>query len=244
MSFFTLNNLELFSVEAPPDATSELFNDKWEMINRNFEAISDIKPSSSVDLNDGDKLASSAAVYKLAQAVEANTEANQSMGLLLASDNPELNDLQKVVDFIEELKAKQQSISSLLESDNPELDDFQKIVDFIEDLKSNQESLGISSINGLQDRLDQKASTDLGDVSRDAALHSLGIVRGVEFVGYGSTLSISLDVGVEVEHVFISLRDGGGSGSGSCSADWNQNEIVLSNPTDRGERVAYLAFIN
>ncbi len=106
------NSIGLFSEESPPDATSALFNEKWTKISENFLAISDLESSSALDENDPDKLASSAAVYALAQLILANDGAIQSINTRLVSDNSTLDTLQEVVNFIEQLKSTQDDLAS------------------------------------------------------------------------------------------------------------------------------------
>jgi len=179
MTAFDLpHRINPFSEDSPPDATVELFNEKWRNIQKNFEAIAAVEPSSAVDLNDSSKLASSAAVYALAQSVlnpSSSVDLNDSSKLassaavyalaqsvLNPSSSVDLNDSTKLASSAAVYALAQlilandgaiQSINTRLVSDNSTLDTLQEVVDFIEQLKSTQDDLASSKISGSRTEL-------------------------------------------------------------------------------------------
>jgi hypothetical protein len=76
----------------------------------NFQSAITRRSSSDIDLDNANKLATSAAIYALAQLITANNSAIGSINALLQSDNADLDKLQEIVDYIETIKGTQDAL--------------------------------------------------------------------------------------------------------------------------------------
>lgn len=76
-----------------------------------FQSALTRRSSSKVDLNDANKLATSAAIYALSQLIETNNNSINAINSLLQSDNADLDKLQEIVDYIETIKGTQDTLA-------------------------------------------------------------------------------------------------------------------------------------
>lgn len=76
-----------------------------------FQSAITRRSSSKIDLNDANKLATSAAIFALSQLIETNNNSISAINSLLQSDNADLDKLQEIVDYIETIKGTQDTLA-------------------------------------------------------------------------------------------------------------------------------------
>lgn len=78
---------------------------------KEFKAGLDRRSSSSTELNDVNKLATSSAIFALAQLIESNNSAIQSINTILQSDETTIDTMQEVADIILAVKNTQDTLA-------------------------------------------------------------------------------------------------------------------------------------
>ena len=69
------------------------------------------RSSSEINVDDAQKIATSAAIYALTQLIQANNNSISTINTLLQSDNADLDKLQEIVDYIEVIKGTQDTLA-------------------------------------------------------------------------------------------------------------------------------------